>query len=115
MNCTHVLKVRCNWCSLEREHNRTHTLQSNQIICDYCFEWHCHAQQVLSGAVPKGCQECGATWATLMALPGLAVRMFVVPKDGILQMLCENCIQLYTAKRADLYGGTAYGSNILKI
>lgn len=68
---------------------------------------------VLGGnAIPKGCQGCGATWEALNQVPGLAVRIYIVPKDGIQALLCEDCVRPYTAKRADIYRGTKYGRSL---
>jgi hypothetical protein len=41
--------------------------------------------------------------------------MYVVPKDGIYQVHCATCVAAYVAKRADLYKGTQFGSEVLKI
>jgi hypothetical protein len=104
---------RCNWCSKERPAFRVHTLASRQNMCDVCLEWHIHAGDVLAGAVPNGCQECGITWRALSDLtPGAEVRMYVVPKDGLLAVLCRTCVEPYTTKRADLYRGTEFGKHL---
>lgn len=59
--------------------------------------------------MPKGCQECGATWELLQeCAPGADVRMYVVPKDGIMQILCASCAQPYVRKRSDLYRNTDF-------
>jgi hypothetical protein len=86
-------------------------LSTGQAICEYCLDWHASALEFLgSGLTPRGCQECGATWEALRDRDplNLAVRMYVVPKDGIYQLLCDTCVLPYTAKRADLYRGTPY-------
>lgn len=112
----HVVAVRCNWCSQERPEHRVHRLTSQQAICDYCLEWHAAALNVLAGGMPRGCQECGASWQTLQACtPGVQVRMYVVPKDGIYQLLCAACVRRYTPKRADLYAGTEFGRKHLNL
>jgi len=41
--------------------------------------------------------------------------MYVVPKDGIYQMLCSACSRPYVSKRADLYRGTEFGRKTLKL
>jgi acetone carboxylase gamma subunit len=107
----HVLGTKCHWCSKERPQFRVHRLSSGQVICDYCLEWHVKAMEFLGGSVPAGCQECGRTWEQLRCEDprALDVRIYVVPKDGILQMLCERCAAPYTAKRKDLYRDTEYG------
>jgi hypothetical protein len=106
------ISKRCHWCSKQRPASRVHVLKSGQSICDYCIEWHFHAMDVLGGAVPSGCQECGASWSDLQARSLLATKMICVPKDGMYQMLCEECALPYTRKRLDLYGGTRYGSEL---
>ncbi len=109
----HVVAVRCNWCSKQRPHFRVHQLSSNQVICDNCLDWHSHALEVLSGGVPKGCQECQTTWDALRdATPGEQVRMYVVPKDGINQLLCRSCTSAYVRKRKDVYGDTEFGKQL---
>lgn len=112
----HLVSVRCTFCSRERPPHRVHRLQSNQVVCDHCMEWHHHAIAFLGGAVPPGCQQCRATWEYLRdSTPGVEIRMYVVPKDGILQLLCGACVQTYLPKRADLYKGTQFGTDILNL
>jgi hypothetical protein len=41
--------------------------------------------------------------------------MYVVPRDGIYQILCRECAARYLPKRHDLYKGTAFGHAALKI
>jgi hypothetical protein len=41
--------------------------------------------------------------------------MYVVQKDGIYQVLCLACVQVYAPKRRDLYKGTKFGAEVLKI
>jgi len=41
--------------------------------------------------------------------------MYVVPKDGIYQLLCACCVRPYVGKRADLYAGTRFGKETLKL
>jgi hypothetical protein len=103
----------CNWCSRTRPRSRVHALQSGQSICDYCLDWHFHAMDFLGGAVPRGCQGCNSPWDALQArTPGDAVRMYVVPKDGINQMLCHSCTLAYAAKRPDLYKNTKFWTEL---
>ena len=112
----HVLAVRCHYCSKQRPEFRIHRLVSHQVICDDCLDWHANALEVLAGGVPRGCQGCGASWAQLRdSTPGVEVRMYVVPKDGIYQVLCAACVRPYTQKRGDLYRGTKFGTETLKL
>ena len=84
-------------------------MQSNQAICDYCLQWHLDALAFLGGGeMPEGCQECGADFSTLRDFDPAHARVFVVPKDGIYQMLCARCVAPYVEKRADIYGGTQF-------
>jgi hypothetical protein len=63
-----------------------------------------------------GCQGCSATWEFLRdSTLGEEVRLFVVPRDGIYQVLCAACVRVYLPKRADLYGGTQFGAETLKL
>lgn len=111
-----VLTIACHFCSRHHFPYRTHRLQSGQLICDDCMAGHFHALDVLGGAMPQGCQECGLSLASLAHnTPEDELRLYVVPKDGILQTLCKHCAAKYTGKRADLYHGTDYGRNQLKI
>ena len=68
--------------------------------------------------MPPGCQVCSKTFDELRVLgTGVEyqVRMYVLPKDGIYQVLCGECIKPYTQKRGDLFKGTQFGSEVLKI
>ena len=111
-----VVAVRCNFCSKQRPAFRAHRITAAQVICDHCLEWHMHAVDFLSGSAPAGCQDCGSTWAMLRDLsPTDEVRLYVVPKDGIYQLLCATCVQRYLPKRADLYRGTQFGKDTLNL
>jgi hypothetical protein len=114
---THVLSVQCNYCSKWRPEFRVHRITNAQTICDHCLEWHLHAIDFLGGeTAPHGCQECGATWEQLRDFtPDVEVRMYVVPKDGIYQLLCSACVRPYLPKRADLFRGTEFGSKTLNL
>lgn len=109
--------ARCSYCSKHRFAFRVHRLASGQAICDYCLDWHNHAIEFLGGQTPpRGCQQCGLTWEVLRdSTAGVEVRMWVVMKDGIYQLLCKACIAPYLQKRADLYKGTQFGHEALKL
>lgn len=117
MNVPNLVKLRCHYCSKERELFRVHRLGHNaQIICDYCLDWHNKAIEFLAGRAMPGCQGCGASWEFLRdATPGVEIRMYVVPKDGIYQVLCPACIRPYVSKRADLYRQTPFGTKALNL
>lgn len=107
------VRVRCNWCSKFRLKSRVHALQTNQTICDYCLEWHFHAMDFLGGAVPRGCQGCDTPWDVLQArAAGSPVQMYVVPKDGMNQLLCLPCTLAYCRKRPDLYKNTKFWTEL---
>ncbi len=111
-----VLLVRCHYCSKQLPRFRVHQLTNAQTICDHCLDWHNKALDFLAGNTPPGCQCCGVTFEFLRDSElSVEIRMYVVPKDGIYQILCATCIQPYLPKRADLYGGTQFGRNVLKI
>jgi hypothetical protein len=116
MNVPGVISVRCHYCSKEYPAWRTHQLQRSQRICDYCLDWHNKAIEFLAGRGLPGCQVCGASWEFLHdSTLGVEVRMYVVPKDGIYQILCATCVRPYVSKRADLYGGTRFGTEALNL
>lgn len=134
-----IFAARCNWCSRFSNPSDLLPFPSGQQMCRRCFEWHYHALGILSGDTPRGCQECGLTMAQLnvLSLPPTtrmygaeaygaeaygakaygakangALRMYVVPKDGIYAVLCLTCKEDYCRKRADLYRGTAFGQEL---
>jgi hypothetical protein len=74
-----------------------------QIICDVCLDWHNRAIEMLAGAAIPPCQECDAQGET---------RLYVVPRDGVYQVLCARCVGPYVSKRTDLYRGTAFGADV---
>ncbi len=101
-----MILVRCNYCSKHRLRSTVHYLGSaslpGQIICDVCLDWHNRAIELLAGNEIPPCQECGK----------IAQRLYVVPRDGVYQVLCRRCVGPYVSKRADLYRGTAYGASV---
>jgi hypothetical protein len=109
-----VIAVRCHYCSKWRAPRDLHRLSGHaQAICADCLSWHFRAMDFLAGGPPPGCQECLATWEILRErAPGDEVRLYVVPRDGIYQMLCADCVRPYIRKRKDLYGDTAFGARI---
>lgn len=106
----------CNWCGRARQKFRIHPLETGQAICDYCLDWHRHAMDFLGGAPPRGCQGCCHSWEEIKAAaPGEQVRMYVVPKDGLMQLLCARCVKPYLPQTKELYKGTQFGHTALKI
>ncbi len=111
-----VIRVRCRRCGKfrdPREFVHGHTLG----YCWFCYEWHAIALDAFAGNPPKGCQDCGRTYAELEALGTLSmdgrgdVRFAFHVKDGIYQVLgvACGCSGAYERKRLDLYGDTPYG------
>ncbi len=111
-----VMGVQCSYCSRHYPAPLVHRMKSNQVICENCLDWHNHALEFLGGAPPRGCQECGETFEHLReSTVGVEVKMYVVARDGIYQVLCAKCIRDYVAKRPDLYKGTQFGHQTLKL
>jgi hypothetical protein len=117
-NVPRLGRVRCHFCSRWKLEWDIHHLggadNPAQFICDQCLDWHNRALEFLAGkGVPPGCQECGLTADVLRDRePGATWRLYVVPRDGVLQVLCRDCKGAYVAKRADLYRGTAFGAGL---
>jgi hypothetical protein len=121
VNVARLVRVRCHFCSRQKLEFDVHHLGSvdrpAQVICAECLDWHNRALEFLAGRAMPGCQSCLATWEFLReSRVGVEnIRMYVVPKDGILQVLCEDCIRPYVEKRADLYRGTPFGTKTLNL
>ena len=106
-----ILAVRCHYCSKFRSPSEVlHLGTGGAVMCWTCYEWHAKALRMLQGEPPPGCQVCGVTFAQLKdATPGEDVRMYVVPKDSLYQVLCKTCSDAYIRKRVDLLGDTQFG------
>jgi hypothetical protein len=106
-----VFGERCHYCSKFRPHSEINHMGAGGVkICFRCMEWHDKAIRLLAGEPPPGCQECGITFADLKEFDSLGnLRMWLVVKDGIYQILCTTCSDAYEKKRADLYRETVYG------
>lgn len=108
-----VIAERCHWCSRQVNPREVLRLLTGQCMCPRCHEWHLHALDVLSGAVPNGCQMCGVSTRTLNDLDNSpTIRMYVIPIDGIYAIACLTCKEGYVRKRAELYKGTAFGKEL---
>lgn len=113
-----VIAGHCNWCSRQVAPSELTEFSTGQAMCQDCRDWHRRALDVLAGiATPQGCEFCQLTYEQLAALSGsaLAARMFLVPADGVYAWACGPCKDAYCAKRADLYRGTAFGRETLKL
>lgn len=106
-----IIGTRCHYCSKFRPPSEVHTMGSGgALICFRCLEWHRHAMAAFCGQPPPGCQECGLKFADLKEIDGAGnLRMSLVVKDGIYQVLCTPCADSYERKRADLFRNTVYG------
>jgi hypothetical protein len=112
---SHLAAVCCHFCSRQLPPFRVYQLGPaeclSQTICDDCLTWHNRAIALLAGEAISGCQGCGASWQTLCDRePGQRVPLYVVPRDGVYQVLCAACLVTYVPKRRDLYGRTAFGA-----
>lgn len=111
MTVPNVLAVRCHYCSRQRPAWQTHQLTGAQRICDACLDWHNKALEFLAGRAIPGCQGCGASWELLRdSTADVEVRLYVVPRDGIYQVLCRACVRPYVSARSDLYRETPFGA-----
>lgn len=116
MSAALIVTVRCHYCSKDQHPGEIISIGTGGAkMCFRCYEWHVENINALAqGGVPMGCFECRVTWAELRARVGPDdnpddVKMFLVPKDGIYQLLCRTCSDAYERKRADLLRGTLYG------
>jgi len=95
-----LIGARCKICSRTRSYGEVRGSEAEGFTCVRCLEWHNHALAVLAGAIPRGCQECPGELRE-------GVKMVLVPKDGIYQVLCKSCEARY-APRSGFYRGTLY-------
>ena len=105
-----LVGVRCHYCSKFKNPHEVMRFTGGPIMCWRCYDWHQIALKILAGHPPRGCQECGVTFAGLAECEaGGDIRMYLHAKDGIYQVLCRACSDSYVLKRVDLYGNTAFG------
>jgi hypothetical protein len=79
-------------------------------MCWFCWERHVKALAALeSGKPPSHCPECRRVFAELPEDKAGNVQMALHQKDGVYQVLCLSCSDLYEQKRRDLYANTQYG------
>lgn len=99
----------CRYCAKARP---AEEILTGAGICVRCLEWHQRALDLLAGELPPGCQECGLTFERIRdATAGAEVKMYVVPRDGIYQVLCRPCCDVYVRKARTLYRGTAFAKS----
>ncbi len=114
MSAQVIIGERCHYCSHFRSPSEIQPIGTGGAqICWRCIEWHGEAIRMLAGkSQPRGCQECGITFAELKARAAEDVRMYLHQKDGIYQILCKPCSDDYIPKRRDLYGPTLFGKEL---
>ena len=107
-----IFRVACTICSKPRNPKEVIKLPGGVTVCWRCYDWHQKALLALAtGVPPAGCQECGTPFADLQAVDNTGnVPMAMHVKDGVYQILCLSCSDVYERKRRDLYGGTLYGA-----
>lgn len=111
-----VIRVTCPYCLTPRSPNEVVRMKGAGLMCWHCYEWHAQALRMLAGEPPTGCQECGLSFQELTAMhPDGNVRMVLVQKDKIYQVLCGACADGYLPKRSELFKGTKFGSETLKV
>lgn len=104
-----VMAQQCRLCG---KHRSPREFVHDAVIgyCWHCYEWHLEALRVLAGGIPKGCQECGASFDALeRRAKSPDVRMVLHVKDGIYQLLCGWCSDTFEAKCGQ-FDKTPYGA-----
>lgn len=77
-------------------------------MCWAC--WEKHTTQIEVFDPPHKCQVCNRTFEEIAAATiGEKVSMFPHWKDGVYQILCRPCDEIYVRSRRDLYGPTRFG------
>jgi hypothetical protein len=102
-----LIGARCKLCFKTRSFGECRGDENEGYTCLTCLDWHYHALKILAGEMPRGCQVCGLTFGELQRRSLESVRMVVVPKDGIYQVLCKLCEAKY-APRSGFFRGTLY-------
>jgi hypothetical protein len=98
------LYAKCPQCG---KHCAPEELAGSQPRCYQCQEWHERAVNVLNASL--GCYDCKKSWEQFRAEAGPAeVKMYIVPRDGIYQVLCRPCCDEFVRLSRALYAGTAF-------
>lgn len=103
-----IIGKRCKLCSRYIDPRELIGDVRSGFLCWACLDRHNKSVKALSLNPPRGCQECGVTFARLKET-NPKPRMKLHYKDGILEVLCLPCSEKYEPKRKDLYAGTQYG------
>jgi hypothetical protein len=102
-----LIGARCKYCGHTRPFGEVRGDEPEGYTCLNCLDWHCHALKMLAGEIPRGCQVCGVTFRQLSARSLADVKMVLLMKDGIYQVLCKACEGHY-APRCGFFRGTLY-------
>lgn len=102
-----LIGARCKICNRTKPFGDVRGDEGEGYTCLYCLEWHYHALKVLAGETPRGCQVCGVTFTELRARSVNDVKMVLLIKDGIYQVLCKTC-EAHYAPRCGFFRGTLY-------
>lgn len=110
-----VMGERCPYCSQFFAAGDLMRFGLHVKMCRACYEKNQQQFTVYSDAPPPSeCAECKTKFDDLPDVGG-RVEMELVPKDGVLQLLCLPCAGRYLPKRVDLFKGTAFGRKVLNI
>jgi hypothetical protein len=101
-----LIGARCKYCGKTRSYGEVRGDQAEGYTCLICLDWHHHALKVLAGETPRGCQVCGVTFEQLSGRSA-TVKMILLIKDGIYQVLCKAC-EAHYAPRCGFFRGTLY-------
>lgn len=103
-----ILTVRCHYCSAQVHPKEVIRIGDSALMCWACYEKHKIAVEAFHP--PHECAECQRTFEQIAAAtPGSHVKMYPHWKDGMYQILCAACDEIYVQKRKDLYGPTQFG------
>lgn len=109
-----VILLRCHYCPRQVHPREVVNIGDDALMCWTC--WEKHKIAVESFNPPHECAECHRTFAQIAAdTIGQSVRMYPHWKDGLYQILCAACDEIYVQKRKDLYGKTEFGYHERKL
>lgn len=103
-----VILLQCHYCPRQVHPREVVNIGDDALMCWTC--WEKHKIAVESFHPPHECAECQRTFAQIAAdTIGNQVRMYPHWKDGLYQILCVACDEIYVQKRKDLYRKTEFG------
>jgi hypothetical protein len=98
--------VRCRTCGRDLPAFRVVTA-GEAAICDHCIADYPRRLDALLNEQWR-CTECRRHIKDLPDDGAGNVFMRIHIKDGVYQMLCEDCSRQYAMRRRDIYGGTEF-------